>query len=72
MVLGADERLIKVVLGGLKGPLKIADQRYFDVMPSFGGRLNDAALAAVLTHVRNSWGNNAAPVTKERVAAVHK
>ncbi len=72
VILGADERLIKVVLGGLNGPLKIGDQRYFGVMPPFGGRLNDAALAAVLTHVRSSWGNSAAPITKERVAAVRK
>jgi mono/diheme cytochrome c family protein len=36
-------------------------------MPSLGYRLNDAQIAAVVTYVRNSWGNAAAPVTAETV-----
>ena len=34
-----------------------------------GAGLNDEQIAAVLTYVRNSWGNQAAPVTVEQVAA---
>ena len=34
--------------------------------------LQDAELAAVLTHVRSQWGNRAAPVTADTVAAVRK
>jgi mono/diheme cytochrome c family protein len=36
-------------------------------MPSLGFRLNDAQVAAVVTYVRNAWGNAAAPVTAETV-----
>jgi len=36
-------------------------------MPSLGYRLSDAQIAAVVTFVRNSWGNAAAPVTAETV-----
>jgi mono/diheme cytochrome c family protein len=36
-------------------------------MPSLGYRLNDAQIAAVVTYVRNSWGNAAAPVSAETV-----
>lgn len=37
-------------------------------MPPFDWRLNDAQVAAVLTYIRNSWGNAAAPVTASAVA----
>ena len=36
-------------------------------MPSLGYRLSDAQIAAVVTYVRNSWGNAAAPVSAETV-----
>jgi mono/diheme cytochrome c family protein len=32
-------------------------------MPAFGWRFNDAQVAAVLTYIRNSWGNAAAAVS---------
>ncbi len=39
-------------------------------MPSFGYRLSDEQIAAVVTYVRNSWGNAASPVTAGEVKAV--
>ncbi len=36
-------------------------------MPSLGYRLSDSQIAAVVTYVRNSWGNAAAPVSAETV-----
>jgi mono/diheme cytochrome c family protein len=41
-------------------------------MPSFGEQLSDAEIAAVLNHVRNSWGNKAAPIKPADVAAVEQ
>lgn len=45
-------------------------------MPSFAGKLNDREIAHVLTFVRDTWGNAAAPVTVNDVssvrAALHK
>lgn len=45
-------------------------------MPSFAARLNDREMAHVLTFIRNTWGNAAAPVTAKDVsgvrAALHK
>ena len=38
-------------------------------MPAFDWRLNDAQVAAVLTYIRNSWGNAAAPVTSATIAS---
>jgi mono/diheme cytochrome c family protein len=38
-------------------------------MPSLGFRLNDEKIAAVVTYVRNSWGNAASPVCRDRQGA---
>ncbi|MCC2955737.1 cytochrome c [Massilia sp. IC2-477] len=38
-------------------------------MPAFSGSLDDAEIAAVLSHVRSSWGNGAAPVSSAEIEA---
>jgi mono/diheme cytochrome c family protein len=38
-------------------------------MPAFDWRLNDAQVAAVLTYIRNSWGNAATPVSPAVVSS---
>ena len=37
-------------------------------MPSYGWQLNDSQVAAVLTYIRNSWGNAASAVSPDDVA----
>jgi mono/diheme cytochrome c family protein len=37
-------------------------------MPAFDWRLNDAQVAAVITYIRNSWGNAAPPVSADTIA----
>ncbi|MGZ5927679.1 MAG: c-type cytochrome [Rhizomicrobium sp.] len=39
-------------------------------MPSFAWKLNDAQVADLLTYIRNSWGNAAAPVSSESVGKI--
>jgi len=39
-------------------------------MTPFGGLLNDKEVAAVLTYVRNSFGNKASAISPEKVKAV--
>lgn len=41
-------------------------------MPDFAWKLNDQQMADVSTYVRNSWGNQAPPVTTQQVAAARK
>ncbi|MFP3403533.1 MULTISPECIES: c-type cytochrome [Pseudomonas] len=41
-------------------------------MPSFDWKLNDADIAAVLTYVRNSWGNAASEVKAQDVAGARE
>ena len=73
-VLGKDEELIKIVLKGLQGPLEVNGKKYDGQVPMtpFEGLLNDEEVAAVLSYVRNSFGNKAAPVTPEQVKMVRE
>jgi len=71
-VLGNDERLIKVVLKGLQGPLDLEGKKYPGQVPMtpFGGMLNDEDVAAVLTYVRNSFGNKGTFIEPAKVKKV--
>jgi mono/diheme cytochrome c family protein len=71
-VSGSDERLIKLVLNGLHGPIEVLGQKYGGQVPMtpFGGLLNDEEVAAVITYVRNSFGNKASVVSAEQVTKV--
>ncbi len=71
-VLGHEERLIKLTLNGLLGPIEVLGKQYSGQVPMtpFGGMLKDEEIAAVLTYVRNAFGNKAPPIVPETVAAV--
>jgi mono/diheme cytochrome c family protein/glucose/arabinose dehydrogenase len=71
-VTGNEERLIKVVLKGLLGPIEVNGKQYPGQVPMtpFEGLLNDEDVAAVLTYVRNSFGNQAPAVQPESVKKV--
>lgn len=71
-VTGNEERLIKVVLKGLLGPVEVNGKQYPGQVPMtpFEGLLNDEEVAAVLTYVRNSFGNQAPAVQPELVKKV--
>lgn len=70
-VTGSEERLIKLVLKGLYGPIDVLGKKYPGQVPMtpFAGMLNDDEVAAVLTYVRNSFGNKAPAITAEKVKA---
>ncbi len=76
-VTGSEEKLIRIVLYGLKGPIKVEGKDYNSAMPVFGKvagsgfNWSDDKVAAVLTYIRQEWGNKAGPITTEQVAAVH-
>ena len=64
-----DSTMIMVVLNGLNVPKKIMGKTYSGGMPAWS-QLSDDDIAAILTYIRSSWGNKAAPVTAKQVAAV--
>jgi mono/diheme cytochrome c family protein len=66
--------LINVVLYGAKIPSTPPTEewrtlRKWQVMEAFGDKLSDEEAAALLTFVRNSWGNQASAVSASQVAA---
>lgn len=71
-VLGSEDRLIKLALKGLLGPIEVSGKKYPGQVPMtpFGGLLNDEEMAAVLTYVRNSFGNQGSAILPERVKKV--
>ena len=73
--LKGDERLIKIVLKGLWGPMEINGQKFdpskgVPPMPGFGGFLSDEELAGVISYVRQSFGNDLPMVTPQQIADV--
>jgi len=74
-VTGDEERLVKLTLHGLWGKIEVNGKTYdpangIPPMTAFGALLDDNEVAAVLTYVRNSWGNKAAPVSAGTVKKV--
>ena len=69
---GGTERLIRIALNGLQGPITVKSAAYNTPggMPPQGLTFSDQDIANVLTYVRNSFGNQGAMVTKEMVAKV--
>ena len=73
-VTGNEERLIKITLKGMMGPIEVLSKKYPGQVPMtpFGGMLNDEEVASVLTYVRNSFGNSASPIDPETVKKVRE
>jgi len=73
-VMGHEERLIKIVLNGMMGPIIVNGNKYEGQVPMtpFGGMLNDEEVAAVLTYVRNSFGNEAPAILPGKVKSVRE
>jgi len=71
-VLGNANRLIRIPITGLTGPIKVAGTDWNLTMPpvAIAGVVTDDQLAAVLTYIRNSWGNKAPTITPEHVIKV--
>ena len=62
-------RLIRLVLHGMEGPVEIKGETYDQRMQPLS-YLTDEQVAAVLTYVRQNFGNDASAVAPQEVAAV--
>jgi mono/diheme cytochrome c family protein len=65
-------RIIRIVLGGLQGPIEVKGNMYNNAMPPWGPTLTDEQVAHVLTYIRQAWGNSASAVTTEQVTKVRQ
>ena len=68
-VLGDPERIVKVVMHGLRGPIKVKGVAYSYDMPA-AGFLTDEQIAGVLTYIRREWDHEAAPVPLDLVQKI--
>jgi mono/diheme cytochrome c family protein len=65
-------RLVRIVLDGFTGPVKINGQPFNNTMVPWRGTMSDEQIAAVLTYVRQAWGNKSAPVGVDNVKALRE
>ena len=75
--LADNERVIKIALKGLWGPMKVGDKAFdpskgVPPMTGFAALLKDEEVAAVLTYVRQSFGNDLDPIKTAEVTKVRK
>jgi len=66
IVNGEKEALIKIVLKGMMGKVKIDGKFYNNVMAPHA-YLKDEEIASILTYVRTSFGNKSSSVSPEEV-----
>lgn len=68
---GPVENLIRIQLRGLQGPITVSGKKHAPPAPMMAlPHQTDEQIAAVLTYVRNSFGNSAPAVTPEQVKAL--
>jgi len=70
-VLGPPERLARVLLHGLEGPIERRGVVYDDTMPP-APLSDDREFAAVMSYIRSAFGNEAEPVEPALVAQVRE
>jgi len=65
-------RLTRIPLAGLNGPIVVKGETmtFGSGMVGIGQAMSDADLAAVLTYIRSSWGNQQSAVAADDVKAV--
>jgi len=73
-VLGAEEVLVRILLQGMTGPVRVGDVEYREPevlpdMPSLAV-LDNESMAAVLTYIRRAWGHTADPIPYRRVSRI--
>ncbi len=67
------ERLVRIVLNGLSGPIEVQGKTWNLVMPPWRENLGDEEIALVLNYVRSQWaGKGAAPIKPELAAAARQ
>ena len=69
-VAGPENRVIKIVLHGLRGSIEVRSQTYNQEMPGFGPILTDADIASLLSYVRKRFGVAGTPPVSEAAVSL--
>ena len=69
-VTGPEDRLIKIVLHGLRGAIEVSGKTYNQEMPAVGHVLTDIQIASLLSFVRLRFGAASTPILSAAVSQV--
>ena len=69
-VAGPENRLIRIVLHGLHGPIEVRGKSYNQEMPGFAPILTDADIASLLSYVRRRFGGASTPTSEAAVTQI--
>jgi glucose/arabinose dehydrogenase/mono/diheme cytochrome c family protein len=70
-VKGPNEKLIKIILTGIQGEIKVNGNTFNGIMPHFN-HLDDQSIASILTYVRRNFNNNSSAVSVSEVTKARK
>lgn len=68
-VAGTPERMVRIILSGMRGPIHVKKQTFELEMPSLGV-LDDQEIANVVSYVRHEWGHNFSSVSAAEVKRI--
>jgi mono/diheme cytochrome c family protein len=69
-ILGGPDRIVRILLHGLSGPIRVNNRSFAMEMPPLGAALDDQSIAATLTYIRREWGHTASAVSPAQVTAM--
>lgn len=70
-VLGPQQRVVRIVLNGVHGPIQVGKKTVELEMPGLG-TLDDEQIASVLTYVRREWGHEGNPIDPQTVKQIRQ
>ncbi len=68
---GDNEKLIKLILKGMSGPIEIKTELYNSIMPP-QNNLDDQQISALITYLRSTFSNSGKQVSTEEVTKVRE
>ena len=68
---GSPERLVRIVLGGMHGRVRVGRKSYDMEMPAWGA-LPDEQIAGILTYVRRAWDQRANPIDAATIKRIRE
>jgi len=73
-VTGSSERLARIMLQGLQGPIEVAGKTWNGFMPGHQAQseFDDDVASGLMTHLHRSWGHTGRAIEPEFVAGVRK
>ena len=71
-IAGNKEQLIKIILHGMQGEIKVNGKIYNGVMPAHGGFLDDHAIASIATYINRRFYKEKSLVSSAEVAKLRK